>query len=125
MWDEKTVKLFEEKAISKKEKTTLQAVIDMKRSESSNRKEADVLKESAKILGLELMMTRGLDKVKAEGIGTLSITTGETITYDGDKIAKSLLAQGVDLKVVNKAIKAGKTTTPWKPGLKFLAARVK
>jgi hypothetical protein len=54
------------------------------------------------------LFTLGLDSAKAPEYGTVRIKTTTRTSYNTDKIGEYLLKKGVDAKVIQGAIKAGK-----------------
>jgi hypothetical protein len=79
------------------------------------RSEAKKLEEDAKemVRGandeiMTALFTLGLDSAKAPEYGTVRIKTTTRTSYNTDKIGEYLLKKGVDAKVIQGAIKAGK-----------------
>lgn len=104
-----------EPLIDKEELNDLVEAATMRQQASQMEADAEALKKAANALASEIMEKYELTGLLLEGHGLLKCYTNKSTFYSKDRIAKSLLEQGVDGDIVKKAIEAGKSTSS-KPG---------
>jgi hypothetical protein len=63
-------------------------------------------KANEQIMGI--MAVAGAKTAVVDGVGTVILKAGKSVTYNKDKISQYLLEKGVSAKVVGNAIEAGK-----------------